>query len=486
MDIYFSDCFNIDPAVIEDYGAFNVSLINDLPLFVDPFLLFNSQKPAYQQLHNEIIDYLRFLKERSESGIINDGLLRGWFLFPEICQNWLGYSLSGNKGSGLNMDFAKALHENLYRIFSDFGKEAITRGSHLEKLCLIKNGVGRDKISDFTTNLIKKYLLEYTQTFALEYLKPDQTRKISINKVSFNYTTQTWINGTYQLPFHRSDYVILTPKDILTKDDTWINKTDLVRDFDEIAHSIPNEVLRAEIDQYLIRILPKEPKRKDYSEAVSSIVYKYPQFLDYYIRYKEENGDRAVTLSEQRVKEVELIFVNQLREFITKLNNDTNFYHLLGNTYEEARNRVLFLKDVIENKGGHKLFYDKNGEPIRREEDIHILFRLTWFGTPSDVTREANDGRGPVDYKVSRGAHDKTLVEFKLAKNTHLKSNLEKQVEIYQKASDASSAIKVIVYFTDSEFERVKKILKDINLQDCPDVILIDARETEKPSGSKA
>ena len=33
--IYFSDFFNIDPDVLEEYGAFNVSLINDLPLFID-------------------------------------------------------------------------------------------------------------------------------------------------------------------------------------------------------------------------------------------------------------------------------------------------------------------------------------------------------------------------------------------------------------------------------------------------------------------
>ena len=485
MDIYFSDCFNIDPDVIEDYGAFNISLLNDLPLFVDPFLLFNSQNSTYQHLHDEIIAYLRFLKERSESGTIKEGLLRGWFLFPEVKQNWLGYSLEGNKGSGLNIDFARALHQNLYKIFSDFGKEAITRGSHLEKLCLIKDGVGRDKISDFTTNLIKKFLLEYTQAFALEYLRPEQIRKVAVNKVSFNYTTQTWSNGTYQLPFHRSDFVILTPKDILTKDDTWINKSDLVRNFDDVAHSIPNEVLRAEIDEYLFKVLPKEPTNKDMALAVSGIVGKYPQFLDYYIRYKEENGDQAVTLSEQRVKEVEQIFIRQLSEFVTNLNNESTFYCILGNTYQEARNRVLFLKDVIENKGGHKLFY-ANGQPIRRESDLHILFRLTWYATPSDVTREANDGRGPVDFKISRGASDKSLVEFKLAKNTHLSSNLKKQVEIYQKASDAPSALRVIIYFTDSELERVQKILKDLNLQDCPDIILIDARETGKPSGSKA
>lgn len=484
MDLYFSDFFKIDPDVIEDYGAFNVSLVNDLPLFIDPFLLFNSDNPTYQHLHEEIIQYLRFLKDMSESGHINGGLLWSWFTFPEVKQNWLGYSLEGNSGSGLGIDFARALHQNLYSIFSDFGQEAITQSSHLEKLCLIKDGVGRDNISDFTTNLIKKYLLEYSQVFAIQCLQPEQRRKVAVNKVSFNYSTRNWYSATYELPYYGSDFVILTPKNILTKDDTWINKSDLIRDFDDIADSISNEALRAQINDYFIRVLPNDPTHKDVSAAVAQVVAKYPQFLDYYIRNKEDRGDQAVALSEQRVREIEILFIRQLTEFVMCLNRESRFYSISGNTYEETRNRVLFLKDVIENKGGQRLFYT-NGEPIRRESDLHILFRLTWYATPSDVTREADDGRGPVDFKISRGSFDKSLVEFKLAKNTHLSMNLKKQVEIYQKASDAPRALRVIIYFTDSEWERVQKILRELGLQDSPDVILIDARESNKPSGSR-
>lgn len=47
LKIYFSDFFDVDEDIIESYGAMNISLINDMPLFVDPFLLFNSEKPEY-------------------------------------------------------------------------------------------------------------------------------------------------------------------------------------------------------------------------------------------------------------------------------------------------------------------------------------------------------------------------------------------------------------------------------------------------------
>ena len=75
------------------------------------------------------------------------------------------------------------------------------------------------------------------------------------------------------------------------------------------------------------------------------------------------------------------------------------------------------------------------------ETDLHILLRLTWFATPSDVSREVDDGREPADLKISRGSFDKTIIEFKLAGNSSLKRNLQKQAELYQKARDARSGI---------------------------------------------
>ena len=45
------------PETLDQYGAFNIALVNDLPLFIDPFLLFDSQDEKYRTLHDEIIKY---------------------------------------------------------------------------------------------------------------------------------------------------------------------------------------------------------------------------------------------------------------------------------------------------------------------------------------------------------------------------------------------------------------------------------------------
>jgi hypothetical protein len=485
LDIYFSQVFDIEPDVLEAYGAFDVSLINDLPLFVDPFLLFNSKNSTLRSLHDEIIRYLRFLRDKAAAGELDDGLLEAWFTFREVKQNWLGFSLTGNEGSGLGMDFARALHRNLNTVFKSFGNETITRGSHLEKLCLIRDGVGRDNISDFTTTLIKEYLLRFTQTFALEQLTAEQRRVFAVNKVRFNYETESWEPDRFELPAFDGDYVLLTPKSILTKSEIWINRPDLLRRLSAIADAQPNEVLRAQVNNYFARQLSKKPTEREIQAARVRTLEEFPELIEHYIRDKEDDGERAESVSKQRVREAEVIYQQEVQALRDQLVQLTAFYQTGATTYEEAKARALYLKDVIENKDGYRIFY-RRGEALTREDDLQLLYRLVWFRSASDVNREVNNGRGPVDFAVSRGSLDKTLIEFKLGSNSHLKRNLEKQVAIYQKAANAPRALKVITNFSAEDEARVARILTELKLTDSEDVIVIDARRDNKPSASTA
>ncbi len=489
MATYFTEFFGVKRSDLRKYGAFNISLVTDLPLFIDPFLLFNSKDQKYKKLHDEMISYLKFLRDKAKEGTTSPGLLSAWYRFPEVKQTWLGLTTTGNTGSGLGSGFATALNENLSKIFSNFGKEQVTRGSHLEKLCLISDGIGKDRISDFTANLIKGYLCEYTQTFAQKHLKKEQRKTIPVPKVRFNYDTESWEPVEFDLPWVNDDYVLLTPRDILTKNDTWINKGDLAKDFERLPDAIPNEELRAQVDNYFKKALglrrDEDPTKKEIQKAAIETILKFPELIDVYIRDKENRGDQAVNVSNELVEHSDQLYVQQGRELQELLNSLTGFYKVAGNTYAEAHQRLAYLKDVIENKGGHRLFYVK-GEAVEREQDLQIMYRLTWLGTPSDVSQEVNDGRGPADFKISRGSKDKTIVELKLASNSQLKRNLENQVEIYKKASDAKKSIKVILFFTENELDRVTQILRELGLSNNKDVILIDARKDNKPSGSKA
>jgi len=391
------------------------------------------------------------------------------------------------------MEFARALNDNLHGMFSNFDESKISRSPHLEKLCLIKENTGCDNISDFITNLIKGYLLEYTQNFAKENINPLNLKNFRVPHVSFNYKTNSWHSRTFILPMYDKDFVLLTPKDLLTKDDTWINKYDLINQFHDIVATISNEELRDQLNIYFLESLPKPEytkkgkekafRKKDIARAVNEVIRKYPEFLDYYIKYKEDHGEEAKSVSKERVEEAQSLFVDELSAFINQLSQKTKFYEKHGDTLEESYERVSFLKNVIENKDGYRLFYI-NGKPIKRESDIHIMFRLTWFASLSAISREANEGRGPVDFVISKGASDKTLVEFKLASNTKLTQNLTNQVEIYKKAHDTENTIKVILFFSEQEEKKVKRILEDLGISNEKYVVLIDARKDNKISAS--
>jgi hypothetical protein len=489
MGTFFNDFFGVTVDEVDDYGAFNVSLINDLPLFIDPFLLFNSENAEYQQLHSDILKYIIFLRDEVAASRVNDDLINAWFRFPEVKQNWLGFSLVGNKGSGLGRKFAVALSANLRSVFADFGNERISKGSHIEKVCLVSDGVGRDNISDFTLNLILDYICRYTQEFAREHIALGLRKVVWVEKAKFNYQTRSWQRLQYELPFIDGDYVLLTPKDILTRDENWINKGDMVRQFDQIPVAIPDNELRGQVFAYFDSVLAKppdrEPSEQERAEAVIKTYLKFPELVDWYIRYKEEHGQEATDISSEKVALTKLIFEQQVKEIQAQLAAETGFYSVTGSTYEETHQRLAFFKDVIENKGGHRIFWHGD-EAIQRESDLQILCKFIWYGTPSDASAEVNDGRGPVDFKISRGAFDKTLIEMKLAKNTKLKQNLEKQLPIYMAASDAKKGIKVIAYFYAYEKAKVDAVLKELGIEGHKDVVLIDARKDNKPSGSKA
>ncbi|MDD3734831.1 MAG: hypothetical protein PHR67_08070, partial [Candidatus Cloacimonetes bacterium] len=448
---------------------------------------FGSKEPDYKKLHDDIINYLSFLKSKSANGVIDPGKIQAWYMFPEVKQNWFGYSQIGNGGRGLGMDFGDSMSNSMDIVFDDLGNETITQSSHLEKVGLFDIGVGKDSISDFTTNLIKDYLLTYTQAFAQKNIDPDFLKEVKIEKVYFDYELESWMPKTFTLPY-MYDYLILTPKDLLTKDATWINGDELRGNFLDISNSVQNEELRYKLNNYFLSRLPKSPKGKkpsvsDHKKAAQETIKKFPEIIKWYIKLKEENKEGAKSVSEEKVSETEVLFIHQVSKFVASLLDTTEFYNINPNgSYEESLKRIEYLKDFIENNDGYRLFY-LDGKPIKRESDLQVIYRLTWYASKFDVNREVNNGRGPADYVISMGSDDKTVVEFKLASNSQLERNLANQVWVYEKANNTSNSIKAILYFNDTELLKVERILEKLGLVNKPNVVLIDA--SPKLSASK-
>lgn len=131
-----------------------------------------------------------------------------------------------------------------------------------------------------------------------------------------------------------------------------------------------------------------------------------------YNKFHSTSGD-SCQLAE--VTGVETVFIEQVINIVNLLRENTKFYEIKPDSYEEAMERVLFLKHIIENCDGYRWFYDR-GKPIRREADLHIMYKLACYDTYCNVDSEVNNGRGPVDFKASNSSNDTTLIEFKLTR----------------------------------------------------------------------
>lgn len=395
MKLNFSDVFHVSEHTLTQYGAFNISVVNDLPLFIDPFLIFNSDKPEYQQLHAGMIKYLEFLRELSEQERAPaQGLISALYRFQEVKQNWLGYSVSGNSGRGLGFRFAYALNKGLRSIFSSFGSEKISRGSHLEKLCLFDDGIGRDSISDFTTNLIKEFLLKYTQEFAKLHIDPALRDTFHVEKVSFNYETHTWKAEYFNLPRLGGSYVLLTPRDLLSKDRTWIDRLDFEARFETLVDSVPNGQLRDQLSHYLKSKLKKKQSKAEKRDILSELIQTYPAILDYYIRLKEETGGEAASVSSQKVDETHRLFVNQVRRLVTEFLVPADFYAGRDDDISSARDRLKILQRVLKNDIARNYLHN-GSKPIKTQRELELFFRLVWLAESGNLSSTALNGRPP-------------------------------------------------------------------------------------------
>jgi hypothetical protein len=114
------------------------------------------------------------------------------------------------------------------------------------------------------------------------------------------------------------------------------------------------------------------------------------------------------------------------------------------------------------------------------------LVMETWPEYSLDVSCEPDEGRGPVDFKVSMGG-DKTIIEVKLSSNSQYLHGYEVQIEEYGKAEQTDKLIYVLIDLGNPG--KIKKVQELHDKQyneggNPPALIIIDS--TEKKSASKA
>ena len=247
--MFFSDYFKVDKKIIKDYGAIDISLVSDSPLFIDPLLIYGNSDPVIKKQYSKITQYLLFLNNKAKAGLTNSDI-NIYFKFKEVKQNWLGMCSKGNSGLALGSEFAKELSERIAFICNTNG---VSDDIHVEKMYLVNPGVGKDKISDWTTNILLGFFVDYTEKFAKQYIDASYCKIFEIRRSSFNYQTGLFESKDAYLPFildkkGRPEFVLLTPSSILRVEEQDISYYNFESQFDILRKTISNEELRHQIN----------------------------------------------------------------------------------------------------------------------------------------------------------------------------------------------------------------------------------------------
>ena len=134
---------------------------------------------------------------------------------------------------------------NLYDIIA----KGVTHISHFEELGIFCEGIGPDRLSDMTSNLLKGRFITYTQRICNLHGIP--MKKKRVQSAYFDYEYMRWCDGEYLLPvnpYKGNSPVILIPKDFLNMLPE-INSEDFANTID-LAERLRND-FNYEIDKNL-------------------------------------------------------------------------------------------------------------------------------------------------------------------------------------------------------------------------------------------
>ena len=205
MAISFSEYFKLSKHQHE-LDFVDIPINNgDLPLFIDPFSIHHRVDRWSVECHNTIVDYFqRVIKAIRANDASNAMELLSHLHEPN--QTRLGLSRGRRpRGRGLGLVQVTKLLEALRR------SRAIKTGllRDLEDCVLLIEGIGSDKISDITTNIIRGQLIGYTQEQCELWKIP--TQRVAAGSV-WRGGSAGWLSVYGSLPVCHEAPVLLVPK----------------------------------------------------------------------------------------------------------------------------------------------------------------------------------------------------------------------------------------------------------------------------------
>jgi hypothetical protein len=239
----------VDPRtpLLQDISQYDVDFVIpfvgvDVPVGIDPFLLFKSRVPEYRDLHRILINTFN----AGINAIRQDNIAEAsrLFDFPEVAAIGMGYTQKSKRGSGVGSYLSRLIIETL--VGSPGLQERGIR--HVEEMQLVSAGIGADRVSDIAANILKRFLIDYTQRQCALW-DISLKSKVPIEHI-YDTSSHSWEDSYEDLPVspREGSPILLVPRR-LVRALPWINYDDFLASEFKAYLTAKRTVARQSVDK---------------------------------------------------------------------------------------------------------------------------------------------------------------------------------------------------------------------------------------------
>ncbi len=179
-------------------------LDEDIPLYIDPFLLWKSPSQQDYSLHKSVVDSFNSIGKQFLSSKEGDSI--NTLIFASECDE-IGL---GDSKTKTGKRIGESLAHEILKLFKDIPQIRESGFIHFEEIQFFVNNMGRDRISDITANLVKSFLIDFTIDQCIKLGIPNEPANVKV----FDHRTHSFRDEEVTLP--RNPYskqpIILVPK----------------------------------------------------------------------------------------------------------------------------------------------------------------------------------------------------------------------------------------------------------------------------------
>ncbi len=466
-----STILDVSGKLLDRKGVFNAFVDIDSQLYIDPSLLNKPKIKEFRNSYSKFKDYFsQVLTLIDHSQNQNDRFSQEAFKrlqFKEFKYVALGYSIGNKSGNAIGPELAINLLNTSHQIIKAGIKDPII----FELVGLFEKGIGADRISDMTIQIIKEDLIKFTQRVSDE-LNIKQ-REFGKSKIKLPFNSKT------------GEPIVFTPKELLQDLPIafcWDDIDRVCRENDDIRYRVNKQIGKTWKYATSTRVAKSQLKETLLAnpEVLKDLIKQYKQKPKIPYDFVNDPSGQVIwaELSEKAVNDFPLDFATLKLKPVTS----ENIIHVTKTICEQYAK-------LIESNGWFEFLYDDSGN-LRNERFAQKLFYgiadQYCLANDLNLSREPNAGSGALDFKITKGYQAIVTVEIKYSSNTNLFKGYSIQLPTYNKAESANNSIYLVLRTTQTDnsikqLQKINKAAKDKG-ERVPDVLIIDARPQKSAS----